>query len=75
MLTVISGILVTPFALATNATSADGYSTSRHEALALHLALSSSSAKADDPVFRAASVQLWQHGVLDARVRGHDGLS
>jgi hypothetical protein len=53
MLMVISGIFVTPFSLATNTTSA-----LRHEAQASHLALSSSSAKADDPVFRAASVQL-----------------
>src|SRR5882672_1616514 len=31
--------------------------TSRHEGQALHLAPTSSSAKADDPVFRAVSVQ------------------
>jgi hypothetical protein len=56
MLTVISGIFVTPFFLTANTPSAEGSSTSRHQAHALHLALSSSSAKADDPVFRNASV-------------------
>jgi hypothetical protein len=34
--------------------------------------LSSSSAKADDPVFRDAAIDLKEHGVLDARLRGHD---
>jgi hypothetical protein len=77
MLTVISGILVTPFALATSLlprtlTFAER---SRYKAQPLHLAPMSSSAKADDPVFRAASVQFWRHGVLDARFRGHDELS
>jgi hypothetical protein len=61
MLMVISGILVTPFVLATNTIAAWC-----HEAQAAHLALSSSSAKADDPVFRGASVQLRRYGVLDA---------
>jgi hypothetical protein len=67
MLTVISGIFGHSFFLTANTAS-------RHDAHAPHLALSSSSAKADDPVFRAASVQLCDHGILDARFRGHDGL-
>src|ERR1700733_14495146 len=45
--------ILSPFSLATNTTSA-----LHHEAQASHLAHSSSPAKAGDPVFRAASVQL-----------------
>ncbi len=33
----------------------------------------SSSANADDPVFRSAGDQLRRRGVLDARFRGHNG--
>jgi hypothetical protein len=40
-----------------------------------HLAPTSSSAKADDPVFRAGCVQNRRHGVPDARFRGHDDFS
>jgi hypothetical protein len=51
MLTVISGIFVTPFALATC-----------HDTILVrrsrHLAQMSSSAKADDPVFRAGHVHV-----------------
>jgi hypothetical protein len=66
---VISGIVVTPFAFATR------YENATLILRSAHLAPTSSSAKADDPVFRAASVQRWRHGVLDARFRGHDGFS
>jgi hypothetical protein len=32
----------------------------------------SSSAEADDPVFRAFWIYLWRQRLLDARIRGHD---
>src|ERR1035437_8698708 len=54
MLMVISGIFVTPFAFATR------HEHDPHSERAAHLAPTSSSAKADDPVFRAVSVQLWR---------------
>jgi hypothetical protein len=34
----------------------------------------SSSAKADDPVFRNANILSRRRGILDARLRGHDEL-
>src|ERR1700694_3831897 len=74
MLTVISGILITPFSCYKH-DLAEAISSLCRQTQTLHPAPTSSSAKADDPVFRAATVQLWRHGVLDARFRGHDGLS
>jgi hypothetical protein len=74
MLMVISGIFSLPLLLLRTLTSTEAYSISRREAQARHLAPTSSSAKADDPVLGAASVQRRRHGVLDAHLRGHDGL-
>jgi hypothetical protein len=75
MLTVISGIVVTTFGFATKTlTPAEGLF-HLDERIALQLAPLSSSAKADDPVFRADHVQRWRHGVLDTRFRGYDGRS
>src|SRR5258708_28769534 len=71
MLMVISGIVVTPFSLATSRFT----NTILKLEEPRHLAPTSSSAKADDPVFRAGYVQRRHHGVLDARFRGHDGSS
>jgi hypothetical protein len=39
----------------------------------LQVAFSSSSALADDPVFRNTNVLSRRRGILDARLRGHDG--
>src|ERR1700720_2432075 len=82
MLTVISGIFGHSLSLATSL-----FTNTILTLRARHLAPTSSSAKADDPVFRAGLVQRRRHGVLDARWSlssgspkarpdgGHDGLS
>jgi hypothetical protein len=68
-------LLSLPLLLLRTLHSAEGFSSSRHEAQARHLAPTSSSAKADDPVFRAASVQFRRHGVLDAHLPAFAGMT
>src|SRR4051795_4258785 len=69
MLTVISGISSSPFALA-HCHKHDPHPNTHTRAAPF--APMSPSAKADDPVSRAGLCQLWRPGVLDARFRGHD---
>src|SRR4051794_14531826 len=71
MLTVISGISSSPFALA-HCHKHDPHPDTHTQAAPF--ALMSLSAKADDPVSRAGLCQLWRPGVLDARFRGHDSF-